>query len=123
MSGASDATGGTGIFGPAAHPLYGIWLTGHPPPTSLIEFGRVVAGSYSLERFSADSDPPQNLLRQQRILTMRRIVFALFLVAFSFSALGCHENPNAGATAPLLPKGSKPPGPALPKATPTAKSQ
>jgi hypothetical protein len=54
---------------------------------------------------------------------MRRIIVALFFVAFCFSALGCQEDPNAGVTAPLLPKGSKPVGPVLPKGVPPAKSE
>jgi hypothetical protein len=54
---------------------------------------------------------------------MRRVIVSLFLVAFCLSALGCQENPNSGATAPLPAKGSRQGGPVLPKGAPPAKSE
>ena len=37
---------------------------------------------------------------------MRRAIVALSFLAFCFTGLACQPNPNAGATAPLLEKGS-----------------
>jgi hypothetical protein len=54
---------------------------------------------------------------------MRRVIVGLFLVAFCFSALGCQEDPNAGAKADPPAKGSKPGGRALPSGVPPAKSE
>ena len=37
---------------------------------------------------------------------MRRAIVGVFLVAFCLSGLACQQNPNAGATAPVPPRGS-----------------
>ena len=54
---------------------------------------------------------------------MRRAIAGLFLVAFCFSCLGCQQNPNAGATAPVPPKGSIQKGIARPPAGPATKPE